>query len=318
VNILSKLQPVFIILSAFVGIIIGKNIDGIALYSDQLIKYFLMLLLLFVFLNINIKEITKSFLNIRFSLSALVINFIWTPLFAFFLTRLFFKGEIDVQLGYIMLMVTPCTDWYLIFTALSKGNVPLGSSILPLNLLLQIILLPIYILIFMGSIVRFDVSMILESIVFVLIIPLTIASIIKIVLGKSPMKNNFERFISMYSDNIQFLFLCLAIISMFASQGNHLIENPMLFITILPPLIIFFILNFFLAFFAGKKLALSTEDRIPLIFTSTARNSPISLAIASVTFPDKPIVLLVLALGPIIELPILAIYSMILKKVFKK
>ena len=43
-----------------------------------------------------------------------------------------------------MLMVTPCTDWYLVFTGVAKGNVPLSTSILPINLILQILLLPIF------------------------------------------------------------------------------------------------------------------------------------------------------------------------------
>jgi hypothetical protein len=30
-----------------------------------------------------------------------------------------------------MLMVTPCTDWYLIFTGIAKGNVALSTAILP-------------------------------------------------------------------------------------------------------------------------------------------------------------------------------------------
>ena len=48
-------------------------------------------------------------------------------------------------------MVTPCTDWYLIFTGISKGNVALGSSILPLNLVLQLVLLPVYVFLIGGS-----------------------------------------------------------------------------------------------------------------------------------------------------------------------
>ncbi len=47
-----------------------------------------------------------------------------------------------------MLMVTPCTDWYLIFTEIAKGNVALSTAILPVNLILQVLLLPIYLFLF--------------------------------------------------------------------------------------------------------------------------------------------------------------------------
>jgi ACR3 family arsenite efflux pump ArsB len=315
VGVLSKLQPVFIIFSAFLGITLGRNIAPLVLHSNAVIGYSLMILLLFVFLNINVKEITKSFLNVTFSITALLINFIWTPLFAFALARLFFQGKIDLQLGFIMLMVTPCTDWYLIFTGLSKGNTALGSSILPLNLVLQIVLLPVYILLFFGSSVKLQPGMVLDSIVMVLIVPLVLANGIKLIAGKLPIKNSFDTFIRRFSENIQFLFLCLAILAMFASQGDLLLENPQLFAALFPPLMIFFTANFFLAFFAGKKLKLPFDDIIPLIFTTAARNSPIALAIAAVTFPDRPVVSLALVTGPLIELPVLALVSSILKKI---
>ena len=74
-----------------------------------------------------------------------------------------------------MLLVTPCTDWYLVFTGLSKGNVELGMSILPLNLILQIVLLPVYLLVLIGSEVTMDVGSLVSSVAMVLVIPFVLA-----------------------------------------------------------------------------------------------------------------------------------------------
>ena len=104
-----------------------------------------MVMLFLVFLQIPLKDILKSFKNLKFTLTAVIINFIWTPLLILVLGRLFLVDHPELLIGYIMLMVTPCTDWYLIFTGISKGNVALGSSILPLNLVLQLVLLPVYV-----------------------------------------------------------------------------------------------------------------------------------------------------------------------------
>ena len=38
-----------------------------------------------------------------------------------------------------------------------------------------------------------------------------------------------------------------------------------------------------------------------------ARNSPLALAICAAAFPSETIVLLILAVGPLIELPVLAV-----------
>ncbi|GHV33019.1 arsenic resistance protein [Spirochaetia bacterium] len=315
---MAKLQPLIIIAAALAGILLGRFSPAAASHAGSLIEVFLMILLFFVFLAVDIRDIKRSFSNIRFSLAALAINFIWTPVFALLLGKLFMAGRIDLQTGFIMLMVTPCTDWYLIFTGIAGGNVSLGSSLLPLNLILQICLLPVYLLLFMGDAVSFSAGSIITSILLVLIIPLVSANIVKLVIGKLPVREKFEKMTAAYSDTIQLFFLCLAVIAMFTSQGTLLLENPGLFVSIFPPLIIFFIVNFFLALFAGRILKLPFKDTIPLIFTTSARNSPVALAIAAITFPARPVISLVLVIGPLIELPVLAIDAWILKSRVKR
>jgi ACR3 family arsenite efflux pump ArsB len=213
-----------------------------------------------------------------------------------------------------MLLVTPCTDWYLIFTGIAHGNVPLGASILPLNLILQIVLLPVYLLLFMGTEVSFEISIIFHSILLVLIVPLASANIVKFAALKINRMKRLEN-IQKYSDDVQFILLCFAVISMFVSQGTLLLGNAPLFIRLLPPLLLFFVTIFCFSFFTGKLLKLPFTNIVPLIFTTAARNSPVSLAIATITFPLQPVISLVLIMGPLIELPILTIYSVILKRI---
>jgi ACR3 family arsenite efflux pump ArsB len=251
-SIFSRLQPVFIILAALLGIAAGKLSPLAARYSENLIEVFLMLLLFFVFLAVNIREITKSFSDLRFSVSALIINFVWTPLLTLLLSKIFMAGQVDLQIGFNMLMVTPCTDWYLIFTGLANGNVALGSSILPLNLVLQIVLLPVYLLLLMGRTVSFNAAIIANSIVFVLVVPLASANLIKYIFGKTGKKYILEG-IAKKSDDIQFLLLCLAIVSMFASQGSLLFGQAKLFLDLLPPPAHIFCSQFFNGIFYGEK-----------------------------------------------------------------
>jgi ACR3 family arsenite efflux pump ArsB len=201
-SVLSKLQPVFIILSALIGTVLGKIIPALEKHAGNFIEIFLMFMLFFVFLNVEINEISKSFSDLRFSVSALVINFIITPLFTFILSKLFLAGHIDLQIGFVMLMVTPCTDWYLIFTGLANGNVSLGASILPLNLILQIVLLPLYLLLFMGTDVSFELITIIQSILLVLIIPLIAANTTKLIVRKINWGNNLEKLLDLFNNPV--------------------------------------------------------------------------------------------------------------------
>jgi ACR3 family arsenite efflux pump ArsB len=252
--------------------------------------------------------------NFAFSIPAFAINFLWTPLFAFVLAKLFMSGAVSLQIGFVMLLVTPCTDWYLIFTGLANGNVKLGASILPANLILQIILLPAYLFLFMGRSVSIDFTTIMQSIVIVLVIPFLSAAAVKWLIKKTNRSQWFDRILKK-NDDIQFVLLCLAIVSMFASQGSILLANTVVFAKLIIPLFLFFAVNFFLSFGIGTKLKLPFYAIVPLIFTTLARNSPVSLAIAVFTFPAEPVISLVLVMGPLIELPILALVATILKRI---
>lgn len=307
-NLIGKLQPVIIIGSALIGIILG-SLTSFGSISSDLIEIFLMLLLYILFLSVDLKQIKSSLTNIRYTSVAGLINFIITPITGYILGKIFFVNSVDIRIGLLMLLITPCTDWYLVFTGLSRGNVELNMSILPLNLVLQIVLMPVYLFIFMGSEVIMDVRTVVGSIVLVLLIPFVLSVITKIIMAN---KKDFQKFVSEQCDNLQLLFLCLAVVSMFASEGKSLLENPMLLLEMFIPLLIFFVFTFFVAQGIGRILKFNKKDIVALNFTTLARNSPLSLAIAVATFPNRPLISLALVIGPLIELPVLSIISAIL------
>lgn len=309
-NLIGKIQPVIIITAALLGLFLGA-VTPFGSVSSGLIEVFLMLLLYILFLSIDLKQIKKSFTNVRFTLSAVIINFVFTPLFGYLLGKIFFPGSLDIRIGLLMLLVTPCTDWYLVFTGLSKGNVELGMSILPLNLILQIVLLPVYLLVLIGSEVTMDVGSLVSSVAMVLVIPFVLAYITKLITKNS---EKFKNFLSDQGDNLQLLFLCLAVVVMFASEGKNLLDNPLLLAQMFIPLLIFFAVLFFVAQIVGRVQKFPKKDIVALNMTTLARNSPLSLAIAVVTFPEQPLVSLALVIGPLIELPVLSVISGILKK----
>ena len=297
------LHPLIMIASAIVGLAAGALFD--CSEGSILIEPLLMTMLFVVFMCVSLKEIGKSFSNTRFTLTAILINFVWTPIFAMILGLIF--PQIDVRIGLLMLLVTPCTDWYLIFTATAKGNVPLSGSLLPVNLILQIVLMPVYILLFFNTSITIGVADLLTSMAIVLVIPIVAATSIKWVSSHSSSVNKFSDAVTRNGDNLQLFFLCLAITAMFASQSAELMNNLDLFILLLLPLIAFFVINYLVASLLSKIQKFDVKDTTSLIFTSMARNSPLSLAIAVAAFPDATLLLLVLVIGPLIELPILSL-----------
>ncbi|ORX83116.1 hypothetical protein BCR32DRAFT_326548 [Anaeromyces robustus] len=222
-----------------------------------------------------------------------------------------------MQIGLLMLMVTPCTDWYLVFTALAKGNVELGASILPLNLLLQILLLPVYLLIFFGGKSNITGGKIILSILLVLIIPFGLALLCKFLEKRGKTLNNIVDKIRDFDEHAEIIFLCLAIMCMFASESKPLFENPGILFKMLLPMIIFFAVNFIGVRLLGQKLKFKEEEIVPLNFTTLARESTLALAIAVAVYPDHPLIPLALVIGSLIELPSLGVITYIINNLRK-
>ncbi|MGL4760882.1 MAG: arsenic resistance protein [Sarcina sp.] len=307
----NKFQSLIIFAMVLLGILIGQ-ISFVQTYSEYLIMPALMIMLFLVFIQIPLKELGKSFKNIKFTSIAIIINFIWTPIIIFILGRLFLGNHPDILIGFVMLMVTPCTDWYLIFIGSAKGNVALGSSILPLNLILQLLLLPIYILLIGGTSVNIDILSLGKGVLISLIIPLLSSMIARKFIIDKIGESSFDKKIVPKACDYQGYFLNLAIIAMFASQGKVLLNNLQMLLILLVPVLLFFIINFIVGRLAGKAIKLNYRDSVSLSLTTLARNSPIALAIAVAAFPNQPLISLALIIGPLIELPVLFLITKIL------
>ena len=302
-NSIEKLEPFILILAIILGLIFS-NITLLSNNIGNLINLFLCVMLYAVFLEVPIKNLKESFKNIKFSSTSIIINFIWTPLFGYFLGNLFLNGNIDIFIGFIMLIITPCTDWYLVFTKMVKGDLNLSLSILPINLILQIILLPVYLIIFFSNNNSMSYTNLAYSLIIVIVIPFLLAQITKLVLN-----TQLNEKITDFFSNYQILFLALAVFAIFNSQGSLLFENLNSVLTIFIPLITFFITNTIIDLLISEQINFTYEEYASLTMTTLARNSPLALAIAINSFPNHELISIALIIGPLIELPVLYIVS---------
>ena len=104
------------------------------------------------------------------------------------------------------------------------------------HLILQVVLLPIYLLLFAGSIETIPLPTLIESILIVLIFPFVLAHLTRFLLRrKEPVLSNI---VIPFFSNAQIFFLSFAIMAMFASQGSYLLDHlEVIYILIIPILI---------------------------------------------------------------------------------
>ncbi|MFO7687055.1 MAG: hypothetical protein R6V60_13290 [Desulfobacterales bacterium] len=312
-----KIQTLIILAAVFAGLALG-SVPEIAQYAGRFILPLLMLMLTEVFLHVPLKGFSDAFRHRAVAIASLMINFAWTPLLAWLLGWLFLRYQPALWVGFLMLLVTPCTDWYLVFTGIARGNLALSTALLPVNLVLQLLLLPVYILFLAGTVFSLDWSLIIKSVLLVLFLPFLSANILRYFILRYKKDAWLEQRLLPLIQPGQIVLLALAIVAVFASEGKVIAQNPQMLLLLLPPLGIFFSGNLLLALIVSRWLKSDYENFVSLSFTILARNSPIALAIALVAFPDKPLVAIALVVGPLIELPVLALISQVLLLIRRK
>jgi arsenite transporter len=205
-----------------------------------------------------------------------------------------------------------------VFTGIARGNLALSTALLPVNMVLQLLLLPVYLFLLAGAVFPLEWSLILKSVLILLLLPFLAAHTLKFLFIRYKTEVWLEQRLLPMVQPGQIMLLALAIVAVFASEGQSITRNPQVLLHLLPPLVIFFAGNLLLAFMVGKWLRSSYENFASLSYTILARNSPIALAIALVAFPDEPLVAIALVVGPLIELPVLALISQILLWIERK
>lgn len=315
-NKLDKYQTLIIFISMPIGLLVGQ-IQLVEKYAENFVTPFLFVMLFGAFLNIPLKDYRKAFTNIGFSVTTVVINFLWTPLLVWGLGKVFLSGSPILQIGFIMLMVTPCTDWYLIFTGMAKGNVPLSATVLPVNLVFQVVLLPVYLFIFAGASGTVDLQDVLSSVIIMLILPFSLAQLAKWLLNRIKNKEVKERAFGVFGA-LQTILLAMAIMAMFASKGRDLLSSLGIVAVLLIPIVLFYIINFILAQAVGKGFGYSYEDKASLTLTTIAKNSPMTLGVALMAFPNEPLIHLIMVIEPLIELPAMMLITRVLLAIRKR
>lgn len=137
-------RQVWIYLAAIIGgLVLGSAAPGIGPRFEVLLWPVLAALLYATFVQVPLLHVRDAFRDGRFVLAILLGNFVFIPLLVWLALQLL-PDDPTLQLGVLLVLLVPCTDWFITFTQLGRGNTARAIAVTPLNLLLQLLLLPLY------------------------------------------------------------------------------------------------------------------------------------------------------------------------------
>jgi ACR3 family arsenite efflux pump ArsB len=136
------------------------------------------LLLYATFLGIPFASLGRAARDVRFTATLLLLNFAVVPLVVFGLSR-FVAGDQALLVGVLLVLLTPCVDYVIVFTGLAGGASDRLLAAAPVLMLAQMLLLPVYLLMFAGPgvVSVIDPAPFVQALVWLIIVPLALAAL---------------------------------------------------------------------------------------------------------------------------------------------
>lgn len=181
---LERAQVLVYLAAIGVGLALGLALPAATETLAALVLPVLAILLFVTFLQVPLRLLPAAMRDARFLSVALVTNFLLVPLLVAGLLLLVPDevGGVDgalVRIGLVLVLVMPCTDWFLTFTLLARGDTARAIALTPVTLLLQLALLPVYLAIFARGEVdaAFDGDALVLTVVVLIVAPLVLAAL---------------------------------------------------------------------------------------------------------------------------------------------
>ena len=159
-----------------VGAGIGLLAPALGTGLEQAINPVLGALLYVTFLQVPAAELLRSLRDGRFLGALLVVNFVVVPLVVAAMFS-FLPADQALRLGVLLVLLTPCVDYVIVFCGLAGGASRRLLAATPLLLILQMLLLPVFLVLFMGSDLAdvVEIGPFVEAFIVLIVIPLTLA-----------------------------------------------------------------------------------------------------------------------------------------------
>ncbi|GAA6015489.1 hypothetical protein JCM11491_004369 [Sporobolomyces phaffii] len=253
-------------------------------------------------------------------LFSFVANWIILPLFMFCLAWAFLPDKEDLREGLILVGIARCIAMVLVWTDIAGGDLDYCAVLVAFNSLLQIVLFAPLSIFYIHVLSvhqetgenRVQYGTVAKSVAVFLGIPLAAAMLLRAVFMALRLKSFYQNKFLPAIAPLSLLSLLFAIIVIFAGQGKQVVSSITNVLRIIPPLLIYFIVAFFLTLWGCKRYGSSYRRSTVHAFTNASNNFELAIAVAIASYGAQSDQALAATVGPLVEVPVLVTLAYLL------
>nr|WP_271396129.1 bile acid:sodium symporter [Neomicrococcus lactis] len=300
------------LVAILIGGAIGFLAPGSAGTLEHSINPVLGLLLFATFLGIPFAAIGKAARDWRFMGTVLVLNFVIVPLVVFGLTR-FIAGDQALLLGVLLVLLTPCIDYVIVFTGLAGGASDRLLAAAPVLMLLQMLLLPLYLLLFVSPEVVsvIDPAPFVEALVVLILIPLAAAALTQALARKAVAGRIIMAIMQALMVPLMMATLAVVVGSQITGVGQELGS----LLAVVPLYAAFMLVMVPLGMLAARWARLDVAATRAAVFCGATRNSLVVLPLALALPEPLALAALVVVTQTLVELIGMILYVRFLPRI---